>query len=138
MTEIVPQDKLPFLKRRQQAKARKSGRLEIDSNGRRAKLYRADGSGFVTIERDGNTLQWATSEWVPNDLLDKLAAQRNMENRAPLGDSHGAWQKCAEIPLTILLQKIPFDAWGDERAMAKVLNDPDLRAFRCDGNHRRF
>lgn len=136
MTTPVPAEQLPFLKRRAQAKRRTMGRVEM--RGDSALLHRGDGSGFVKATLDGNTLKWTNNEWVPTDLLDRLAAERNLEKRAPMGDSHGSWQKVAEIPVALLLDRIPFDAWGDDRAMAKVLNDPDLRAFRADGNHRRF
>lgn len=74
---------------------------------------------------------------IPRAFLDARAEERKAAGRAPLGDSHGAWQKVAEIPLSLLFAKIPPDAWQDERALNKLLNDPDLRFFRSDGEHRR-
>lgn len=81
-------------------------------------------------------LQQSTA--IPTSFLDRLAAQRNAGGRAPMGDSHGAYQKVAEIPLALLFEKIPPDQWEDQKALAKLLNDPDLRKFRTDGLHRRF
>lgn len=40
--------------------------------------------------------------------------------------------------MALLIQHLPFDAWGDEKAVAKVLNNPEVRFFRTDGNHRRL
>jgi len=75
---------------------------------------------------------------IPESFLAARAAERAAAGRAPLGDSHGAWQKIAEIPLALLFSRIPVDAWEDQDALAKVLNDPDLRKFRSDGDYRKF
>ena len=87
---------------------------------------------------DGNMLRWATSEWVSTEFLDRLKDMRDQERRAPMGDSTGCYQKVAEIPAALLFDKIPPDAWADEKAIGRLLNDPDLKYFRCDGNHRRI
>jgi hypothetical protein len=92
----------------------------------------------VTVDIDGDTRRVWNTYSIPHKQLDAFKAQRNQNRRAPLGDSDGAWVKCAEIPLSLLLQKIPPDAWGDEKALAKLLDDPEWRAFRTDGEHRRF
>ena len=87
---------------------------------------------------DGKMLRWATAEWVSQEFLDRCKAMRDQERRAPRGDSTGCWQRVAEIPASLLFEKIPPDAWADDAAMNRLLNDPDLRAFRTDGNHRRL
>jgi hypothetical protein len=108
-------------------------RMEITGDGT-ATLHRP--GGYTKFEFERNVLKWATSEYVSQEFLDLLAAQRNMEQRAPLGDSHGGYQKVAEIPASMLFDKIPPDAWDDKKAVNRILNDPDLRAFRTDGTHR--
>lgn len=90
------------------------------------------------VMMDGKMLRWATSERVSQEFLDRLKTMRDQERRAPMGDSTACWQKVCEIPAALLFEKIPPDAWGDEKAMARLLNDPSLRAFRCDGSHRRL
>jgi hypothetical protein len=87
---------------------------------------------------DGQMMRWSTSEWISQEFLDRLKAMRDQERRAPMGDSTGCWQKVAEIPVSFLLNRIPADAWDDQKAIGSLLNDPDLRAFRTDGNHRRL
>lgn len=79
-----------------------------------------------------------TTTAIPTSFLDARAEERKRATRAPLGDHHGAWQKVAEIPLALLFSKIPVDAWEDQAALAKLLNDPDMRNFRSDGDHRQF
>lgn len=105
---------------------------------------RADG---MTIERDGartkflldgKMMRWATSYRVSQEFLDACKQLRDQERRAPMGDKTGCWQKCAEVPAALLFDKIPPDAWADERAIAKFLNSSDFRAFRTDGNHRKL
>ena len=85
---------------------------------------------------DGQTMRWATAEWMSQEFLDRMAALRNLERKAPRGDSHAGWQKVAEVPLTWLLGKVP--ELDDDRRLARVLNDSDYRYLRCDGNHRRL
>lgn len=92
----------------------------------------------LLLDVDGDMLKWATRVHVPDDLLDRLAEGRKANRRAPLGDKHGSWQKVAEIPLAHAFDKIPPDAWEDRRAWEKLLNSGELRAFRCDGDHRVF
>lgn len=87
---------------------------------------------------DGQMMRWSTSEWISQEFLDRLKVMRNMERKAPMGDSHGGWMKCAEVPVAWLLNKLPPDAWDDQKAVARLLNDPDVRYFRCDGSHRRL
>lgn len=100
-----------------------------------------------TIERDGartkfmldgKMMKWSTSEWISTEFLDRLKQMRDMERKAPRGESTGCWQKCMELPISFLFERIPVDAWGDEKAIAKMVNDSSLRAFRVDGNHRKF
>lgn len=108
-------------------------RMEI--TGHNTAVYHRPG-GYTKIELDGQMMKWATSEWVCQEFLDKLQDLRNAGGRAPLGDSHGAWQKIAEVPFNLLADKIPVEAWEDQKAIAKVLNDRDLRYFRTDGDFR--
>lgn len=102
------------------------------------RLLRKTKTSALYTEVDGETLRWATTEWVSQRLLDELKASRNQNKRAPIGDRHGSWQKVAELPLSLVLQKIPMPDWEDTRAWKKLVNDPDLRYFRADGEHRRF
>jgi hypothetical protein len=92
----------------------------------------------LQLEISDGELKWTRIEYVPQDLLDRLASARNQERRAPMGDSHGSWVKVAEIPLSLALQHIPMPDWEDRKAWKKLLDDPDYRAFRTDGNHRKF
>ena len=85
---------------------------------------------------DGQTMRWATAEWMSQEFLDRMARLRNLERKAPRGDSHGGWQKVAEVPFTWLINKVP--ELEDEKAVAKLLNDFDYRQLRCDGTHRRL
>lgn len=87
---------------------------------------------------DGRMMHWATSYRVSQEFLDACKQLRDQERRAPMGDSTGSWQRVAEIPAALLFDKIPPDAWADEKAIGRLLNDPDLKYFRCDGNHRRI
>jgi hypothetical protein len=128
MTEIIAKNRF-----RPQRTRRAETRMEI--TGPNSATYHRPG-GFTKVEFERNVMRWATSEYVSQEFLDLLAAQRNMEQRAPLGDKHGAWQKVAEIPASMLFDKVPHDAWEDRKAVNRVLNDPDLRAFRTDGTHR--
>jgi hypothetical protein len=110
-------------------------RAYVDASGR----YVRERQGSKTIvEANGDEVRWSTNEWISDDFLARLKHTRDQERRAPLGDSHGAWQKVAEIPLSLLMQKLPPEAWEDKRALAKIVNDADLKYFRADGNHRRF
>jgi hypothetical protein len=118
---------------RAQRKNRAQTRMEITGNG--TAIYHRPG-GFTKFEFEDKIMRWATSEWVSQDFLDLLANERNVEKRAPLGDSHGAWQKVAEVPTTMLFDKVPPDALEDNKAINRWLNDPDMRAFRTDGAHR--
>lgn len=116
-------------------KKRAPTRMEITGEGRAT--YHRPG-GFTKFEFENNVLKWATSEWVSQEFLDLMAEMRNLERRAPLGDKHGSWQKVADVPASILFDKIPVDAWDDRKALGRILNDSDFRAFRADGNHRTF
>lgn len=67
---------------------------------------------------------------VSDHLLKKLAHQRSSRTRvAPLGDSHGAWSKMGELPLSFLTNRVPPDAWEDEKAIARVLEE--YKAFKA-------
>lgn len=92
----------------------------------------------TTVVNDDQVYRWATTERVSGKFLEWVAESRNQEKRAPLGDSHGAWQKVCEIPMTLFMEKLPPHAWEDKKAIAKLVNDPDLRLFRTDGTHRRM
>lgn len=97
------------------------------------------GQGSSTIiEATADEVRWATRTYVTDDLLARNAEGRKANRRAPLGDAHGAWQKVADVPLALIFEKIPHDAWEDKKAWAKVLNDPEVRYFRADGDYRRF
>ena len=128
MTEIVAKNRF-----RAQRTHRAPTRMEITGNG--TAIYHRPG-GFTKFELEGKIMKFATSEWVSQEFLDLLASMRNQEKRAPLGDSHGGYQKVAEIPASMLFDKIPPDAWDDKKAVNRILNDPDMRAFRTDGTHR--
>lgn len=140
MPDVLPAEQLPYLRRRAEMKRRSAGALQIDANGRSATMRRGDGTGFTKVELDGRTMRHATSEIISQEFLDSLQAQRNLNKRAPLGDSHGAWQKCAEIPINLIYQNMPKEEWGDERAFERatlrIANDANYRAFRTDGDHR--
>lgn len=98
--------------------------------------------GRTIVQVEGDKITWAEQRWISDDMLARLKHSRDLERRAPLGDSHGAWQKVGEIPLGMIYDKLPPGAWADEdtfdRAMKAVFNDGDYRAFRADGNHRRL
>lgn len=95
-------------------------------------------TGYAHVERENGHFKVQNHQHVSDDLLAKNAEGRKRNARAPLGDSHGGWQKIADVPFSLLMSKIPPDAWEDQAALAKLLNDPEIRAFRCDGDHRRF
>lgn len=120
---------------RAQRTRRQPTRMEVTGNG--TATYHRPG-GFTKFEFERNVLKWATSEYVSQEFLDLMAASRNLERRAPLGDKDGCWQKVAEIPASMLFDKVPADAWEDKRAIGRILNDSDFRAFRADGTHRTF
>jgi hypothetical protein len=98
--------------------------------------------GRTVVQVDGDTINWAEQRWISEDMLKRLEHSRNQEKRAPLGDSHGAWQKVAEIPLSMIYDKLPPGGWSDpeavDKAMRGILNDSDYRLFRADGTHRRL
>jgi hypothetical protein len=102
------------------------------------KLVRERAGARTVVQMSNQQIKWATSEWVSEDFLKSMAHTRNQEKRAPLGDKHGAWQKVAEFPLNWFMNKLPTDAWEDMKAISKIANDGDNRAFRADGNHRRI
>lgn len=103
---------------------------------------RSDGFSFARhgastkVMLDAETMRWATAEYVSDTFLERMARLRNLERRAPRGDSHGAWQKVAEVPYNWLFSKVP--ELEDAKAVAKLLNDSDYRRLRCDGTHRRL
>lgn len=129
MTEIIAKNRF-----RAQRKNRAATRMEID--GSTATYHRP--GGFTKFEFERNVLRWATSEYISQEFLDLMAESRNLERRAPLGDKDGCWQKVAEIPASMLFDKVPADAWEDKKALGRIINDSDFRAFRADGNHRTF
>jgi hypothetical protein len=92
----------------------------------------------TTVTVDDQMVKWATSEYVSEEFLKRMAHLRNQEKRAPLGDSHGAWQKVAELPMSWFMNQLPTHAWEDKKAVAKIVNDSSNRAFRADGSHRRI
>lgn len=97
------------------------------------------GGKRTVVEVADGRLRWATTQLIPERFLDRLQAERAAApRRAPLGDAHGAWQKVGELPLALVLQHIPPDAWEDGKAWSRLLDDRDLRRFRADGDHRRF
>jgi hypothetical protein len=92
----------------------------------------------TTVVQDDKIYRWATAQRVSGQFLEWCKNSRDQNKRAPLGDSHGAWQKVAEIPMTLFMEKLPPHAWEDKKAIAKLANDPDLRLFRTDGDFRRL
>lgn len=110
----------------------------IDGSGR---LHLSRAGVRTIIECQGDKWEWATTTVVPASLLEANQRARNASGsrRAPMGDSTGCWQKVADhIPVEWLLSKIPADAWGDEKAMNKLLNERDHRKFRVDGDFRKL
>jgi hypothetical protein len=92
----------------------------------------------TTVTMDDQMVKWATSEYVSEEFLKRLAHTRNQEKRAPMGDKHGAWQKVGDYPAAWFMDQLPKDAWEDKKALGKIINNSDNRAFRADGNHRTF
>lgn len=90
----------------------------------------------VDVDELAGQVRWGVTEEVDGRLLDANHERGTRTGRAPLGDSHGAWQKVSEIPVSVLFNKLPPEHWEDEKALARVLNDPEMRAFRCDGGRR--
>lgn len=87
----------------------------------------------IEIDALADEVRWGVAERIDRRLIDRNHERGTRTGRAPLGDSHGAWQKAAEVPLSVLMEKLPPETWEDQKALAKFLNDPDNRAFRCDG-----
>lgn len=87
----------------------------------------------TTLEPEGDRVHITNEYEIPNQWVsqneEKLAA---CSGRAPLGDSHGAWQLAfnAPIPLSLINKYVPMDAWNDEKAWAKLINSADYRRFR--------
>lgn len=100
------------------------------------RMVRERAGARTVIEMDDQMIRWATTPRITQAFLDNLANQRKQNRRAPLGDSHGAWQKVAELPVSWLMGKIPPDAWEDKKTIAKLINDSDVRGLRTDGDHR--
>lgn len=96
------------------------------------------GPGSETIVRvTGDEVRWATKTYVPRSLLDANARERALALRS-LPDSKGGWQKVATVPLAAFMDWLPKPAdWQDWKYLARKLNDPDVRAFRTDGDHRK-
>lgn len=92
----------------------------------------------VTVESDGHTTQVWNTYAIPTKALDRNADLRKLNRRAPLGDSHGAYQHVAELPLALVLSQIPPELWEDEKEWKKLLNSGEYRFFRVDGDHRTF
>jgi hypothetical protein len=122
--------------RERRGTAHRPGYRLTDRNATGGTLTR-DGAQ-TKILLDGDLMQWATSEVISHTFLDACKQMRDLERKAPRGESTSCMQKVAEIPFSLLISKIPPDAWDDDKAIARLLNDPDLRAFRTDGNHRRI
>ena len=104
-------------------------------------IKRRDGETKVRLEPVGLgkhkvTVQRTTA--IPRTFLDARAEERKRGGRAPLGDDGLAMQKVAEVPLAWLFAKLPPDAWEDQNKLRKLLNDPEFRFFRSDGDHRKF
>jgi hypothetical protein len=111
----------------------------LDQHGNVVRLSTRPGVE-TRIERDGDTTRiWNTTR-IPGAFLDGLQVQRNdATGRAPLGDSNGAWQKVAEIPLDLILEKLGGAAnWEDEKAWKRTVNDSDFSRFRTDAPGRTF
>ena len=88
----------------------------------------------VAIDEQADEIRWGVYEQIDTALIERNKARSNHgPKRAPLGDAHGAWMKVCEVPVSVLLEKLPIDAWEDEKALARFLNDPDNRAWRTDG-----
>ena len=76
---------------------------------------------------------------VSQGLLNSTAAARNAApGRARLGDSHGAYEKYMEIPYSLLLSKLKPGEWLDDKALARIIADPDFAKFRTNNPSRRF
>jgi hypothetical protein len=93
-----------------------------------------------------------TTTAIPQSFLDERqreqqAALANNHGRAPVGDKHGAWQKVAEIPLSLLMQRAPEAfaeagragfSFADQDKLRKLINDSDFKKLRSDVPERTF
>lgn len=105
----------------------------------RNRMVREHAGGRTVIELDNEMVRWATTPRVTQEFLDRLAGSRsNAPTRAPLGESGGAWEKICEIPVSYLMGKLPPEAWEDRKALARIINDRDLRKLRCDAEGRTY
>ncbi len=101
-------------------------------------MVRERAGARTTITIDDDMVKWATAEYVSERFLKKMAHLRNQEKRATRGESKGEWQLVGEYPTSWFFNQLPKDAWEDKKAIAKIVNNGDFRAFRADGNHRRM
>lgn len=78
---------------------------------------------------------------------EQQAALAHNHGRAPIGDSHGAYQKVAEIPLGLLMEHAPEAfaeagragfSFADQDKLRKLINDSDFKKLRSDVPERRF
>ena len=106
-------------------------------------IKRRDGETKVRLEPYGLgkhkvTVQRTTA--IPRTFLDARAEERKSDRaaRAPLGDDGLAMMKICEIPLHLLFAKLPPDAWNDQAALRRLINDPEIAYFRSDREKRRF
>lgn len=93
-----------------------------------------------------------TTTAISQSFLDARAAEQqqalaNNHGRAPMGDAHGAWQKVAEIPLALLMQHCRGSlaelaekgfSFADQKALKRLINDPDLKKLRSDVPERTY
>lgn len=90
-------------------------------------------SSYIDIEIDDDTMRWQSRALIDHGLIEANHERGRDAGRAPLGDRHGAWYKEAEIPAAVFFARFPADAWEDEKAIARFLNDSDNRAWKCNG-----
>lgn len=130
-------DKTPLSREKYGTAHRQKYNARIDAAGR---LHLSRAGVRTIIECQGDRYEWATTTVVPASLLEANQRARNGgSGRAPMGDRTACWQKVADhIPVEWLMSKIPVDAWGDEKAMNKLLNERDYRKFRVDGDFRKL
>ena len=77
----------------------------------------------------------ATAEVYLRNFLASMARLRHMERKAPAVTSTERGKRCAEVPLTWLLGKVPeLEEKGGHRGAERR----DYRKLRCDGTHRRL
>ena len=94
------------------------------------RLYTSTGYTDVRTNEDGS-VTYTNVAFASDGVRARNAHMRDAFGRAPLGDSHGAWQPMGEFSLAAWRQYAPIEAIEDDKAVARWLNDSDRRDFRA-------